>query len=38
MFVGTILLTWETESLAVFVVGIAMMLFLSRAMIGVGRE
>jgi len=38
MFGITLMLTWETESLAVFVVGIAMMLFLSRAMIGIGRE
>ena len=35
LFVGTFLATAVTKSLAVFVVGIAMTLFITRAVIGV---
>ena len=38
LFFGTIVMTAATKSLVVFIVGLAMMLFLSRSMIGVGRN
>ena len=38
LFIGTIVATVKTESLMVFIVGMAMTLFIPRAMIGVGRN
>lgn len=38
LFIGTIVVTIATESLVSFLVGIALAMFVPRAMIGVGRE